>query len=152
MPIALDGFEVFQQIGRHAGLFAPIRADVEKQAMTLVVKWLKAKSVDLDGIRAMFGALGNAQFGLVLDGLKDADIKSVLTRIDKHHPDVKQGSARWRRDHLNALADGSSAPHAAPAKAKKATVKKAKGEASAEPSRLKSEVIDVYREARKKEG
>jgi hypothetical protein len=148
MPIALDGFDVFQQIGKHAELFSPIRADVEKQAMALIVKCLKAKSVNLDGIRAMFKALGQAQFGLVLDGLKDADIKSVLTRIDKHHPDVKQGSAGWRRDHFNALADGSSSLHAAPVKARKTAARKAK----AEPARLKNEVVDVYRQSKKKEG
>lgn len=146
MPIALDGFEVFQQIGKHAELFSPIRTEVDKQARALVVKCLKSKSVGLDGVRDIRRALGSEQFGLVLDGLKDTDVKSVLTRIDKHHPDLKQSNASWRRDHLNTLADGSSSPHAAPVKAKKTATKKAK----TEPPRLKSEVVDVYREASKK--
>jgi hypothetical protein len=68
------------------------------------------------------------------------------TRLDKHHPDLKSSSTTWRRDHLNSLADGSSAPHAPPVKVKKAAAKKAK----AEPARLASDVVDVYREGGKK--
>src|ERR1700744_2846597 len=132
MPIVLDGFEVFQQVGKHADVFAPIRADVAKQATALIVKCLKAKAVDLDALHDIRKALGNDHFRLVIDGLKDAELKTILTRLDKHHPELKQGSASWKRDHLNALADGSAAPQAAASKAKKASVKKAK----AEPSRL----------------
>jgi hypothetical protein len=146
MSIALDGFEVFRQVGKHAEVFAPIRADVDKQARALVIKCLKAKSVGLDAFRDILRALGQEQFGLVLEGLKDTEVKSVLTRLDKHHPDVKEGDTGWRRQHLSGLADGSSTPHALPAKTKKATSRKAK----AEPPRLRSEVIDVYREGGKK--
>jgi hypothetical protein len=146
MSIALDGFEVFRQVGKHAEVFAPIRTEVDKQARALVVKCLKAKSVGLDAFRGIREALGQEQFGLLLEGLKDTEVKSVLTRLDKHHPDMKEGNTGWRRQHLMALADGSSTPHAPPAKAKKAIVRKAK----AEPPRLSSEVIDVYRESGKK--
>jgi len=146
MSIALDGFEVLRQLGKHADVFAPIRADVDKQARALVVKCMKDKSVSLDDLRDMCNALGKDQFGLVLEGLKDTEVKSVVTRLDKHHPDVKAGTTAWRRDHLNSLANGSSAPHSPPVKARKATAKKAK----AEPARLSSEVVDVYREGGKK--
>jgi hypothetical protein len=143
MSIALDGFEVFRQLGKHAEVFAPIRADVDKQARTLVVKCLKAKAVGLDAFREIRKALGKEQFELLIEGLKDTEAKSVLTRIDKHHPELKSASAAWRRQQLGALADGSSTPSAAPTRAKKASKKKA------EPARLHSEVVDVY--ARKKE-
>jgi hypothetical protein len=146
MSIALDGFEVFRQLGKHADVFAAIRADVDKQARALVVKCLKAKSVGLNDLRDVRKALGQEQFGLVLEGLKDTELKSVLTRLDKHHPDMKTALAGSRRHHLNALADGSATPHAPPAKAKKGSGKKAK----AEPPRLHSEVIDVYREGGRK--
>jgi hypothetical protein len=139
MPIVLDGFEVFRQVGKHADLFAPVRADVDKQGHALVVKCLKAKSVGLDALRDIRKALGENQFELILEGLKDTEAKSILTRIDKHHPEMKSGSAAWRRQHLAALADGSAEPHAPPAKAKKAGGKKSK-----EPARLHSEVVDVY--------
>jgi hypothetical protein len=52
----------------------------------------------------------------------------------------------WRRQHLNALADGSSEPLAPPAKVKKAVAKKTK----TEPSRLQSDVVDIFRGAGKK--
>ena len=71
MSIALDGFEVFRQVGKHFEVFAPIRADVDKQARALVIKCLKAKSVGLDAFRDIRRALGQEQFGLVLEGLKD---------------------------------------------------------------------------------
>jgi hypothetical protein len=144
MSIALDGFEVFRQIGKHAELFAPIRIDIDKQARTLVVKCLKAKAVGLDALRDIRKALGKEQFELLLEGLKDTEAKSVLTRIDKYHPELKNSSAAWRRQHLGALADGSSTPFVPPPKTKKAGAKK-----KAEPARLHSEVVDVY--ARKKE-
>jgi hypothetical protein len=89
---------------------------------------LKAKSVGLDGLREIRRALGENQFGLVVEGLKDAEVKSVVTRLDKHHPDLKNSSIAWRRHHLNSLADGSSAPHAPPVKVKKAVARKAKAE------------------------
>lgn len=145
MPIALDGFEVFQLIGKHARIFAPIRADVDKQARSLIVKCLKAKVVGLAALRDIRKALGGDQFGLIIDGLQDKELQSLLTRLDKHHPQLKQSDADWRRDHLGALADGSAAPHAAPVKTRKASTKKAKPG----PARLKSEVVDVYREAKK---
>ena len=146
MSIVLDGFVVFRQVGKHAEVFAPIRADVDKQARALVVKCLKAKSVGLDGLRDIRKALGQEQFGFVLEGLKDTEVKSVLTRLDKHRLEVKESTSNWRRLHLNALADGSSTPQEPPAKVKKAASKKAK----AEPSRLQSEAIDVYRASGKK--
>lgn len=145
MPITLDGFDVFKQIGKHADLFAPIRADVDKQARALLVKCLKAKSVGLEALHDIQKALGEEQFGLVVEGLKDAELKSLLTRLDKNHPDAKSASAAWRRGHLRALANGSAAAHAPPARAKKAAKK-----AKAEPARLHSEVVDVYREGGKK--
>ncbi len=146
MSIALDGFEVLRQVGKHPSIFAPIRLDVDKQARALVVKCLKAKSVGLDLVRDIHKALGEEQFRLLVEGLKDAEAKSVVTRLDKHHPDVKGGTAMWRRQHLNALADGSSEPLAPPAKVKKAVAKKTK----TEPARLQSDVVDIFRGAGKK--
>jgi hypothetical protein len=146
MSIALDGFEVLRQVGKHPNIFAPIRIDVDKQARALVVKCLKAKAVGLDVVRDIYKALGEEQFRLLVEGLKDAEAKSVVTRLDKHHPDVKGGTAMWRRQHLNALAEGSLEPLAPPAKVKRAAGKKTK----AEPSRLQSEVVDVFRGTGKK--
>ena len=113
--------------------FAPMET---KQARALVIKCLKARVMGVDALRDIREALGQEQFGLVLEGLKDTEVKSILTRLDKHHPDMKEGSTGWRRQHLNALADGSSTPHAPPAKTKKA-VKRPK------PNRSYSEVVGI---------
>jgi hypothetical protein len=66
----------------------------------------------------------------------------VLTRLDKH-PSRYEAKywPGWRRQHLNALADGLSTPHAPAAKAKKGGKKP-----KSEPLGLRNEVIDVYRE------
>jgi hypothetical protein len=146
MSIALDGFEVLRQMGKHREVFAAARADVDRQARAFIVKCLKAKSTDISALLEICEALGEEQIGLVLESLKDADVKSIVTRLDKHHPDLKGGSAAWRRQHLNALADGSSDPSAPPIKAKKAASKTTKSE----PARLKSEVMDNYRTSGKK--
>jgi len=147
MSIALDGFEVLRQLGKHRDLFAPIRVDVDKQARALVVKYLKAKSASLDAVRDIYKALGEEQFGLLVEGLKDAEAKSVVTRLDKHHPNLKGGTAMWRRQHLNALAVGSSEPHAPPTKVKKTAVKTTK---TVSP-RLHSDVVDIFRGDGKKD-
>jgi hypothetical protein len=146
MSIALDGFEVLQRIGKHAEVFAAARVDVDKAARALVVKCLKAKSTGYDALRLIYAALGRDPFELVLEGLKDAEVKTVLTRVDKHHPDLKAAEAGWRRRHLKALAEGTSDPSPPPAKpAKKAAAKKAQSE----PARLQSDVADLLRKEEK---
>ena len=147
MSIALDGFEVLLRLGKNANVFAAVRVDVDKAARALVVKCLKSKSVGIDALRQIQKALGGDQFELLIEGLKDAELKSMLTRLDKHHPEVKTGSAAWRRQHLKALADGSEAPSPPPVKAKKAAKK-----AKAEPARLQSDVMDLFREGGKRKG
>jgi hypothetical protein len=99
-------------------------APMSTSRRALVVKCLKARSVGLDALRDIRKALGQEQFGLVLEGLKETELKNLLTRLDKHHPDTKGGAIGWRRQHLNALADGSSTPHAPPQKPKKLVAKR----------------------------
>jgi len=154
MILALDGFEVLRRLGKHAEVFAVVRGDVDKQARALVVKCLKAKSIGFDALREVHNALGQEQFGLVLEGLKDAEVKTILTRIDKHHPELKSGTVSWRREHLLELAKGSSAPSLPPTKpAKKAAAgQKSRAEGNktkAEPPRLQSDVMDRFRKGGK---
>ena len=144
MSIALDSYDVLRAIGQHVDLFRPVRAEVDKAARALVVKCLKAKTVGLDGLRDIFGALGKEPFELLVEGLKDAELKSILTRLDKHHPELKGASASWRRRHLLALA-GGEAPSPAPVKAAKK-----KSAKQAAPERLHSETMDVFRDSGKK--
>ncbi|WP_022720120.1 hypothetical protein [Rhodopseudomonas sp. B29] len=146
MAIVVDGFQVLSRIGKHAELFRGVRADVDKAALALVTKALKAKSLDPATLKSLHRALGE-DFPLIVEGLKDADIKSVVTKLDKHHLDAKGGTAAWRRQHLLALADGSAEPSPPPEKpAKKAKATKAPSKKTkAEPERLSSEVMDLFR-------
>ncbi|MGA2289333.1 hypothetical protein [Bradyrhizobium sp.] len=147
MSIALDGFDVLRRLGAHAGIFTSIRADVDKAARVLVVKCLKAKSVGIDALRDIQKALGDNSFELVLEGLKDGEVTSLLTRLDQHHPELKLNGAApaWRRQHLKALAAGTSHPSAPPAK----QIKARKKTSIPEPPRLQSEALDVFRQGGK---
>ncbi|MET0970685.1 MAG: hypothetical protein ABWY18_15920 [Tardiphaga sp.] len=145
MSVALDGFAVLRRVGMHADAFAPVRADADKAVRALVVKCLRAKSVGIEALRDIRRALGDDAFDLLLDGMKDAEITPVLTRLDKHFAALKSGSVDDRSRHLKALAHGSIDPVAAPAKpVKKTAVKKAK--TATAPARLRSEVMDLFRE------
>jgi hypothetical protein len=149
MSIALDGFEVLRRLGKHADVFAAVRADVDKAARALVVKCLKAKSTGINELHQIYKALGPDQFGLVLENLKDAEMKTILTRLDKHHPELKAATSAWRRQHLKALAEGSSDPSSPPPKAAKKAAAGKKAKSKSEPERLQSEVMDVFREGGK---
>jgi hypothetical protein len=59
--------------------------------------------------------------------MKDSQIKSLITKIDKHNPDVKASDPEWRRNQVRALAKGSIEP--APKPEPIAKQKKAKGTA-----------------------
>lgn len=151
MSIALDSFDVLRRIGKHADVFKPIRAEVDKTARALVLKCLKSKAVGIDGLRGIRDALGNEPFELLLEGLKEAEVKSLLTRLDKHFSDLKEGSSAVRRRQLLTLAAGEAEPAAAPAKpAKKAKAAKTAKKAATEPARLQSDVMDLFREGDKR--
>ncbi|MBK3400675.1 MULTISPECIES: hypothetical protein [Methylobacterium] len=114
MALEIDGLAVLCAIAEAPEAFPAIRSDVTKAAHALVTKQLKARSLDLPGLRAVREALGPQPLALIVDGLKDAEVKALATRLDKHHPELKDGPAVLHRRHLMALA-GTLAPVAAPA-------------------------------------
>jgi hypothetical protein len=128
MAIDLDGFDVLGAIARSPSAFHDVRADVGKYARALVVGQLK-KRPELDAVRAVNDALGKSAFSLVVDGMKDAEVKTLLGKLDKNHPELKGATSEWRRDHLRRLATGAADPtaKAAPvAKSKERAGKRAK--------------------------
>jgi hypothetical protein len=165
MAIALDAFRLLRRIGDHAQPFAAARSEVAKAARSIVVKALKAKSTDLEAVRAIHDATEEDQFALIVEGLSEAEAKSLVARLDKHHPDAKTGSGIWRRRHLIALASGAAVPSASSPKAKKGTKTAAstaskpaaktaskaaaKEGASAPQPRFKSAVMDVFKHGRR---
>lgn len=144
MSIALESFAVLHAVGKNADLFMPVRSDVDKAARSLFAKCIKTKEVDLVGVRAIRDVFGGEAFDLLVDGLKDAEVKSVLTRLDKHHPDLKTSTGAWRRERLRSLGSGAT-PTLPPSKGARKKVTMAK---DALP--LQSASIDEYRARGKK--
>ncbi|MFH6785991.1 MULTISPECIES: hypothetical protein [Methylobacterium] len=132
MALEIDGLAVLCAIAEAPQAFPAIRGDVTKAAHALVTKQLKAKTLDLAALRAVREALGPQPLALIVDGLKDAEVKALVTRLDKHHPDLKDGPAVAHRRHLMALAAALD-PVAAPA-AKPKPVKAPKAKPAAKPA------------------
>ena len=107
MALDVDGYAVLGAIARAPDAFPDLRAELAKTARTLVVKQLKAKGLTFDGLRRVHGSLGAESFALVIDGLSEADARSLVTRIDKHLPDVKTVPLDALRRHLAALGGGA---------------------------------------------
>jgi hypothetical protein len=152
MVAELDGFAVLQRIGSHPHSFVYVKIAVTKAAQDLVTKQLKAKTTTLQDIRAVRKVLGPEQFGILLDGMNDASIKSILTRLDKHHPDLKVSDNRWKRSHLRALFEGAAEPsikqHAS--KGQGSGRSKTRKTEQKHLTGLGSEVIDVFRQSIKR--
>jgi len=131
MALDIDGFAVLRSIATHPSIFSDVAAEVSKTARTLVTKQIASKGSTLKSLRDVRKALGGDAFNLMLDGVPDPKIKSVVTKLDKHQPELKTSNPQWRRRHLSALMDGSVEPTAKPKAAPKA--KAAKKAASKQP-------------------
>ena len=114
MALSLDGIAVLRAIGEHRTVFSGVSADAAKYARTLVMKQLKSKGSDLSKLRAVRAALSRETFSIIIDAMTDAEVKSLVGRFDKYHPDFKASDAAWRRTHLRALADGKAEPSERP--------------------------------------
>jgi hypothetical protein len=116
MALEIDGLAILCAIAEAPQAFPAIRQEVNKVAQALVTKQLKAAGLTVAALRAVREALGSQPLALVVDGLKDAEVKTLVTRLDKHHPDLKTGKPADQRRHLLALASGTD-PVPKPAKA-----------------------------------
>jgi hypothetical protein len=139
VAIDIDAFAVLGSIAAHPAAFPDIAAEAVKAARMLATKQITSKDASLKSLRNVRKALGDATFNLILDGIPDPQIKTIVTRLDKNHPGLKTSNEQWRRRQLSALVDGTSepAPVAKPqAEPKRQQDKKAKPEKSAEPELL----------------
>ncbi|XSG82597.1 MAG: hypothetical protein ACPW61_02115 [Methyloligella sp. ZOD6] len=107
MAVSLNGLNVLGKMSANAKVFSDIRPDVDKQARSLVVKQIKAKP-DLDSVRAVKKAIGPSPFDSVLDGMSDAEVRTLLNKMDPHNKDLKKARPAARRDHLRALTSGKA--------------------------------------------
>lgn len=110
MALELDGFETWRTIANHPAVFARLRAEAAKTARSALSKLLKSRATGLAEMREIRRALGKDIFVLAVNGMKDGEIRTLVSRLDKHHPELKLAGAEWRRRHLLALAGGEADP------------------------------------------
>jgi hypothetical protein len=148
MAIEINGFSILLNIGSHPDSFPNVAMEAKKAARTLVLKQLKAKSAGLKSARDVCQVTGHETFDLLVDGMTDPEVKSILGKLDKHHPEFKTSNASWRRQQLRALARGSAEPTAKPVPKPKSK-RAAKGVAGTEEaSRLSSAAMAAVRKRR----
>lgn len=146
----LDGFAVLRAIGENPDAFSEIGAAVAKAARDLVVKRLKSKSLAVDDARAVREAVGYDLFDRIVEGISAAHLKSIVTKLDKPHPEMKGSSAQWQRQHLLTLLDGTAEPAQRSAKSKKAGSRAKTAEPSPTPIGFRTEAMSVFRESLKR--
>lgn len=112
MSLEFDGFDAWRAIAQSPETFASLRAEAAKSARTALTKYVKAKSTGLADLRRARKALGKEAFSLLIDGLKDAEMKTLVARLDRHHPEQRGADAGWRRQHLLQLVKGDIEPAA----------------------------------------
>lgn len=144
MALEIDGFAVFHSIGSHRAAFARIAADMAKSAHTLVAKAIKDRTTGLAELRGIRAALGAEAFNLITDGMPDSQIKTLVSRLDRHNPGLSAADAAERRRHLIALAEGAAEP-AAKAKASPKAKAPKKQPATKEPERIHFESAGAMR-------
>ena len=121
MALEFDGFEAWRSIAHNPETFASMRAEAAKTARAALIRCVKAKANGIPELRSVRRALGKKLFALLIDGMKDAELKALVTRHDRHHPELKGSDPQWRRQHFLQLVRGEVEPSAKPAKpAKKA--------------------------------
>jgi|SRR6516165_10035900 hypothetical protein len=142
MPIDVNGLAILRAIVGAPEAFPDIAAEINKAARTLVVKQLKSKSANLERLRRIYGLIEGEAFVLILDGLTDAETKSLAAKLDKNHPDLKSASAAWRRQLIGELASGAAEPTAKPAKTTTKTPPKAAPKEKKQPSRASKPKVE----------
>jgi hypothetical protein len=110
MVLEIDGFAVMRSIGSHGGAFPAIATDLAKAARTLVVKEIRHKNTGLKALRDICAALGSEAFGLITDGMPDAQISSLASKLDKNNHKLKTCDPASQRRHVLLLATGSVEP------------------------------------------
>jgi hypothetical protein len=137
MALEINGYAVLRNLGSHPETFSEVGEDVSKIAQKLVVKQIRARSTDLNSLRDICNVIGKEALSLILDGMADAQIKTLVAKHDKHHPELKTSNSAWRRRQARLLAEGSVEPAAkATSMAKPRQTKKAVSQKPSEPETL----------------
>jgi len=97
-------FDLLKCIGASETAFRTVGADVEKAAMTIMQKLLKAKELSIEGLRDACSAVGADTFVAVIDNLADKDVTALIKKFDKLWPELKSATLPTQREHVMALA------------------------------------------------
>ena len=124
--ITLNAFDLLKSIGSSRSSFVVIEGDIEKAALGLMQKLLKAKSLTVAQLHDVSRAIGAATLGVVLDNLAEKDVSGIVKKIDKDWPESKTASAAGQRERVLALATGRAEPAVKPPKAAKSGTTKGK--------------------------
>ncbi|ACL55703.1 hypothetical protein [Methylobacterium nodulans] len=116
MALEIDGLAILCAIAEAPQAFPAIRQDVGKVAQSLVTKQLKAKDLTLDALRQLQAALGPQPLALVVESLSDAEVRTLVTRLDRTNAALKAATPVEHRRRLLALAAGAE-PETTPATA-----------------------------------
>ncbi|WP_375276154.1 hypothetical protein [Methylorubrum thiocyanatum] len=108
MALDVDGYAVLQAMAAAPDAFPDIRTEIPRAARALVVKQLKARGLRVTSLRLIREVLGSEPFALIADGLSEAEVKGLVTRLDPHHPSLKTATPGWHRHRLAALAAGEA--------------------------------------------
>lgn len=108
MALDVDGYAVLQAMASAPEAFPDIRTEIPKAARALVVKQLKARALRVASLRLIREVLGSETFALIADGMSEAEVKGVVTRLDPHHPSLKTATPGWHRHRFSALAAGDA--------------------------------------------
>jgi hypothetical protein len=103
-------FTLLKCIGASEPTFVIVGAEIEKAALGVMQKLLKAKELKLSGLHDVCKAVGTDSFAAVIDNLADKDITSVVKKFDKLWPGLKSASMSSQRGHVLALATGQVEP------------------------------------------
>jgi hypothetical protein len=107
--LEVDGFAILHSIGANPDIFAALARDIARTARMLIIKQIAHKDTGLVAVRGIHAAVGPEAFRLIVDGMSDAQIKSLTLKVDRHAPQARaeDGSAR---NHILALAEGATEP------------------------------------------
>jgi hypothetical protein len=136
MALEVDGFAILRTVGVHPHVFKAIVADTAKAARSLVARQIAHRNTGLKTVRDIRGLVGPEAFSLIMDSMSDAQIRSLMAKLDRHAAAAKIADGTARR-HVLALADGSVQPAAEPADAPPTTLtKKKKLAPPSQPARI----------------
>ena len=119
--ITINAFDLLKSIGTSQKAFGIVEADVEKAALAIMQKLMKAKNLTVLQLREVCRAIGSESLGIVIDNLADKDVSGLIKKLDKLWPEIKTAQVDQQRERVLSLATGRIEPAAKAPVAPRAT-------------------------------